>query len=181
MNRQGGWYGSALQAASYGGHESIVSLSLEEGAEVNMEGGRHGSALQAASLCGAENDVPDTGAKLNARESDAIDKPLLQKSADVHKLQATSSGGYVAIIKLLLEKGALLESGANVNMRGKYGSALEGASSKGHENTVRVLLGNGANAGVHVQKALQAASSKGYHVIVTLLEAYCTPNEELHI
>ena len=48
VNAEGGEYGNALQAASYGGNEAIVKLLLENGAEVNAEGGEYGNALQAA-------------------------------------------------------------------------------------------------------------------------------------
>ena len=34
MKAERGWYGNALQAASYGGNEVIVKLLLENGAEV---------------------------------------------------------------------------------------------------------------------------------------------------
>jgi ankyrin repeat protein len=49
VNAQGGEYGNALQAASFGGHEAIVKVLLEKGAEVNAQGGIYGNALQAAS------------------------------------------------------------------------------------------------------------------------------------
>jgi ankyrin repeat protein len=47
-------YGNALQAASSGGHEAIVKLLLEKGADVNAQGGDYGNALQAASSEGHE-------------------------------------------------------------------------------------------------------------------------------
>ncbi|KAF2174534.1 hypothetical protein K469DRAFT_506722, partial [Zopfia rhizophila CBS 207.26] len=37
VNAQGGYYGNALQAASYRGHEEIVRVLLKAGAEVNTE------------------------------------------------------------------------------------------------------------------------------------------------
>jgi ankyrin repeat protein len=46
VNAQGGRYGSALQAALYGGHESVVRLLVERGADVNAQGGEYGNALQ---------------------------------------------------------------------------------------------------------------------------------------
>ena len=49
---QGGRYGYALEAASYRGHEAIVGLLVEKGADVNAQGGRYGNALQAASYSG---------------------------------------------------------------------------------------------------------------------------------
>ncbi|CUS12375.1 unnamed protein product, partial [Tuber aestivum] len=48
VNAQGGWYGSALQAAAKNENESVVRLLLERGAEVNTQGGHYGNALQAA-------------------------------------------------------------------------------------------------------------------------------------
>jgi len=49
LNAQGGRFGNALQAASYGGHEKIVQTLLDKGADVNAQGGECGNALQAAS------------------------------------------------------------------------------------------------------------------------------------
>ncbi|KAJ3885655.1 hypothetical protein GG344DRAFT_58855, partial [Lentinula edodes] len=54
ININGGKYGNALQAASFKGHEAIVKLLLEKGAEVNAQGGAYGNALQAASSQGHE-------------------------------------------------------------------------------------------------------------------------------
>ena len=44
------YYGSALQAASAEGHETVVKLLMENKADVNAQGGQYGSALQAASV-----------------------------------------------------------------------------------------------------------------------------------
>ena len=35
VNAQGGYYGNALQAASYEGNEKVVQLLLKKGADVN--------------------------------------------------------------------------------------------------------------------------------------------------
>ena len=50
VNAQGGYYGNALQAASWGGHEKTGKILLEKGAEVSAQGGEYGNVLQAASL-----------------------------------------------------------------------------------------------------------------------------------
>ena len=66
VNAQGGKYGNALQAASYGGHEKVVQILMNAGAEVNAQGGEYGNALQAASENGHEKVVqilPDAGAE----------------------------------------------------------------------------------------------------------------------
>jgi hypothetical protein len=52
VNAQGGEYGNALQSASWAGHEEVVQLLLDNGAEVNAQGGKYGNALQAASWAG---------------------------------------------------------------------------------------------------------------------------------
>ena len=54
VNSQGGQYGHALQAASFRGHEKVVSMLLERGADVNAQGGEYGNPLAAASSEGHE-------------------------------------------------------------------------------------------------------------------------------
>ena len=73
VNMQGGPYGDALQAASYGGHKEIVELLLERGAAVNMQGGHYGNALQAASYGGRKEIVElllERGAEVNKQDRD---------------------------------------------------------------------------------------------------------------
>jgi ankyrin repeat protein len=57
VNLQGGNYGTALQAASAGGHSRSVRLLLDAGADVNLMGGKYGSALQAAQQNGHDGIV----------------------------------------------------------------------------------------------------------------------------
>ncbi|KAK3612994.1 hypothetical protein LTR22_028355, partial [Elasticomyces elasticus] len=57
VNAQGGYFGNALQAASYKGHERVVAMLLKRGADVNAQGGWEGNALQAASSEGHERVV----------------------------------------------------------------------------------------------------------------------------
>ena len=119
VNAQGGYYGNALEAASYKGHDAIAKQLIDKGADVNAQGGHHGNALQAASVEGHE----------------AIAKLLIGKGADVNAqggdyenaLQAASFGGHEAMAKMLMEKGA------DVNAQGgDHGSALQAASFGGH-------------------------------------------------
>ena len=92
VNAQGGLYGNALQAASYGGHEEITKQLIQKGTDVHAQGGLYGNALQAASC----------------------PKLLLEKGADVNvqgghfgnALQAASCEGHEAIAKLLTDKRA---------------------------------------------------------------------------
>ena len=54
INAQGGSHGNVLVAASVEGHEKVVQILVDAGADVNAQGGRYGNALQAASAQGHE-------------------------------------------------------------------------------------------------------------------------------
>jgi hypothetical protein len=59
-----------LQAASFEGHEKVVELLLDRGADVNAQGGYYGNALQAALVRGHEKVVElllDRGANVNTQ------------------------------------------------------------------------------------------------------------------
>ncbi|ERS97064.1 hypothetical protein HMPREF1624_06393 [Sporothrix schenckii ATCC 58251] len=184
-----GYYGNALQAASYKGYEKIVQLLLDNGADVNAQGGHYGNALQAVSLRGHEKIVKllfDKGADIhvqgghfgNALQAASvfghkkIIELLLDKGADIHAqggqfgnaLQAASSRGYEKIVELLLDKGADVHA-----QGGLYGSALQAASWGGQGKIVKLLLNKGAGTNANDGTALQAASRGGYKEIVELL------------
>lgn len=57
VNAEGRECGTALQAASEGGHEKVVQILCEKGADVNAQGGFYSNALQAASGWGHEKVV----------------------------------------------------------------------------------------------------------------------------
>ena len=127
-----GKYGHVLQEASFGGHEAIAKVLIENGADVNAQGGHYGNALHTASYRGYV----------------AIEKLLIENGADVNAqgghygnaLQAASYKGYVAIAKLLIE------NGADVNAQGgHYGNSLQAASYKGYVAIAELLIENGAN------------------------------------
>ena len=156
VNAQGGYYGNALQTASYLGLQDIVQLLLSKGAKVNAQGGFNGNALQAA-LYGEHN---------------AIAEILLDKGADVNAqggtygnaLQTACRSGNKAIVQLLLEKGA------DVNAQGGiYGNALQAACHSGIMAIVQLLLHHGAKtnaSGGYYGDALQAASYRGHNATI---------------
>ncbi|MCJ1250975.1 hypothetical protein MMC30_008205 [Trapelia coarctata] len=113
-----------LQAASERGHEAVVELLLDKGADINARGGRYGNALQAASVGGREQ----------------VAKLLFDRGADRRRRQrAASVCGYKQVVKLLLDRGA------DVNMQGGcYGNALQAASKRDHGQVVGLLLDRGA-------------------------------------
>jgi hypothetical protein len=54
INAEGGYFGNALQATAYRGHEAMARFLVENGANVNAEGGRFGNALLASTRNGHE-------------------------------------------------------------------------------------------------------------------------------
>ena len=159
ISRGGTDYGTTLHAASLGGHEKIVTMLLDKGADVNAQGGYYGNALQAAS----------------SRGHDQVVQMLLDKGADVNAqggyygnaLQAASSRGHDQVVQMLLDKGA------DVNAQGGYyGNALQAASSRGHDQVVQMLLDKGADVnaqGGYYGNALQAASDRDHDQVVQML------------
>jgi ankyrin repeat domain-containing protein 50 len=131
VNAQGGQYGTALQAASSQGHESIVQKLLDNGAEVNAQGGDYGTALQAASYKGHESIVQkllDNGAEVNA-----------QGGHYGTALQAALYEGHESIVQ------KLFDNGADINTQGGfYGTALQAALEGGHDSIISKLRDRGA-------------------------------------
>ena len=132
VNIQGGYYGNALQAASYEGHEEVVHLLVELGADVNAQGGEYGNALQAASFSGHEKIVHllvVEGADVNA-----------EGGGYINALHAASYEGHEKIVRLLVEKGADVNAAG-----GGYINALQVASYEGREKIVQLLVELGAD------------------------------------
>jgi hypothetical protein len=80
------------------GHDAVVQLLLDKGADVNAQGGYYGNALYAASEGGHEQVVKmllDTGADVNA-----------QGGYYSNALQAASARGHEQVVNLLLDRGA---------------------------------------------------------------------------
>jgi ankyrin repeat protein len=120
------------QPATFGEHEKVVRMLIENGADVNKSGGPHGNALQAASYDGNKDVMRlliASGANVNA-----------QGGKFGTALRAACSRGYEPVVQLLLENGA----NANSN-GGKYGSLLGAAALGGHDAVVKLLLEYGAS------------------------------------
>ncbi|KAI9767151.1 MAG: hypothetical protein M1839_004624 [Geoglossum umbratile] len=193
VNAKGGREGNALVASAGAGHNQIVQLLLENGADVNAKG-THSTALQAASSKGHYEVVElllRNGADVHApgplgtalqvassRNRYKIAELLLEKGADVNAqgggggnaLHSAAFDGYVEIAKLLLE------NGANVNAQeGAYSNPLLAASMMGRSQMVELLLEAGADVtvrdGDYGSNALQTASSFNHSAVVALLLA----------
>ncbi|KAJ5305108.1 uncharacterized protein N7443_004768, partial [Penicillium atrosanguineum] len=178
--------------ASINGHDRIVQLMLERGADANAQGGEYGNALQAA--CDRGHDkiaqmLLDQGADVNAqvgsngnalqaacdRGHDKIAQLLLDRGADINAqggrygnaLQAACDRGHDKIAQLVLDQGA------DVNAQGgRYGNALQAACSRGHDKIAQLLLDRGVNVnaqGGRYGNALQAACDRGHDKIAQML------------
>ncbi|CAG7962744.1 unnamed protein product [Penicillium nalgiovense] len=174
VNAQGGFFGNALQAASFGFFnggaqeeyyeravdEKMVQTLLDHGADVNAQGGKYGNALQAASHVGRGHVV----------------RTLLNHGADFNvkggkfgnALQAASEAGHEEVIQILLDQGA------DINAEGDsiFGNALQLASRDGQVKVVQTLLDHGADINAQGGKygnALQAASLDSQEKVVQIL------------
>ncbi|KAJ7453730.1 ankyrin repeat-containing domain protein [Mycena latifolia] len=185
-------YGTALHAASYCGHESVVRLLIEMGADTNIHGGYFGTALVAASHQGHKPVVQlllENSANINAagdvygtalhaaviKENHSLALLLIEKGADVNAhggyygtvLQAATSKSDDSMVELLVKMGA------DVNGRGEfYGTALQRASRIGAESIAHLLIENGADVnalGGIYGTALQNASFWGHSAVAELL------------
>jgi ankyrin repeat protein len=183
---------TALYWASKLGHNKILQMLLDRGADANTQARKYGSALQAASAQGHDKVVQmllDRGADVNAQDGeygsalqaasagghDKVVQMLLDRGADAsaeggeygNALQAASAQGHDKIVQMLLDRGA------EVNAQGgHYGSALRAASAGGHDKIVQMLLDRGADVdaeGGHYGSALRAASAQGHDKIVQML------------
>lgn len=131
---------SGLILASWYGHDHIVSLLIEKGAQIDAHSNgkamnrypiRAKNALQAACLGGHGNIMRyllDNGAEINA-----------QGGIYGNALQAASIGANENIVQVLLDNGADVDA-----QGGEYGNALQAASKRSHAAIVQLLLGHGA-------------------------------------
>jgi ankyrin repeat domain-containing protein 50 len=157
INAQDGTYDNALQAASKKGHDKVVQILIDAGADVNTQTKQYDNALQAASYQGYDKIgqmLINAGANVN--QSGKYDNALL----------TASEKGYDKIVQMLID------AGADVNIRGKlYGNALQAASYRGYDKVVQMLMDAGAdvNQGGLYGSALQAASQRGYDKVMQML------------
>ncbi|KAH0542984.1 hypothetical protein FGG08_002672 [Glutinoglossum americanum] len=147
-----------LQKAASNGHEPIVKLLLERGADIEAKDKDGWTVLQRAVSNGHE----------------LVVNLLLERGADVEAkgkgrwtvLQRAASNGHELVVNLLLERGA------DVEAKSKSGwTALQWATSNGHEPIVKLLLEKGADIEVKDysgRTALQLAVSGG-HILITKL------------
>jgi ankyrin repeat protein len=162
VNKRDSFGRAPLHLAAWEGHEAVVRLLLEKGADTNAKDRQGGTALCWAAPRGHE----------------AVIRLLLEKGADIEAkymsggktaLASAAWEGHEAVVRLLLEKGANIEAKDISDEK----TALVFAASAGHEAVVRLLLEKGADIeakNISDEKtALVFAVWGGYNAVVQLL------------
>ena len=182
----------ALLWAVRNGHEAVVRLLIEKGADVEGKDMAGWTPLGAAIYNRQEAMVQlliGRGANIEAKNKsgstrlilaayngyEAIVRLLIEKGANIEArnkdgwtpLVAAVDGGHTAIVQLLIEKGADIEAKTN------NGSTLIGlAANSGYEAIVRLLIEKGANIEAENKDGwmpLAAAVGGGHTATVQLL------------
>ncbi|ESZ93142.1 hypothetical protein SBOR_6469 [Sclerotinia borealis F-4128] len=190
VNIGGGAVGGVLQAAAANGHDELVQLFIDSGASINSSDGLYGSALTNACYHGHESTVQlllRAGAKIYSNPSPGMYTPL----------EAAAGGGFIDIVKILLDAGAdvssqgedrialhsavrskaifelILNHGADINAcGGRYDNVLQAAAKEGNLETIAICLDHGADInknGGGFGNALQAAIIGGEEAFRYLL------------
>lgn len=182
---------TSLIWAATNGHEAVVQLLLEKGADFEAKAAYEWNALMWAAANGHEAVVRllrEKGATVKTKGEDgtalseaaragheAVVQLLLEKGADVEAkalfgrtaLSLAANFGHEAVVRLLLQYGADVEAQDDSGRR-----ALYDAASKGHETVVRLLLENGADVEAETTygwTALIEAARGGHEAVVRLL------------
>ena len=193
VNTGGGYYGTALHAASAMNHLKVVQSLLRHGADVNAHGLWGRTPLLFASVRGHLEVVRwllEHGADVNGKDEDddwtslhlaafnghyEVVRTLLKHNADTSASQNTgrtplhvaSSRGRVDIVRLLLNHGADPKARDRCHQ-----TSLLGASSEGHLDVARLLLEHGAEVDAEDDEgrtAYQVALDEGHDEVVQLL------------
>ena len=151
-----------LSWAAENGHEAVLKLLLDKGAELETRDTRYSQTpLSWAVQYGREAVVKlllEKGAELETRDTEYCQTPL----------SWAVRYGHGAVVELLLEKGAELETRDT-----RYGQTpLSWAAEKGHEAVVKLLLEKGAELETrdnYGQTPLLWAAEKGHEAVVELL------------
>ncbi|OWT42470.1 NACHT and ankyrin domain protein [Pochonia chlamydosporia 170] len=159
VKAQGGRYGTALNAASYRGHEAVVMLLLDGDADFEA-------------MDGLYDRTPLSWAAANGHEAAADIEARDYVWYGLTPLSWAAKNECEAVVKLLLDRGADIEAKDGVYNR----TPLLWAAEKGHEAVAKLLLDRGANIkakdGVYDRTPLSWAAANGHEVSPSC----CNPN-----
>lgn len=144
VNADNGYYGTALLAASIKGHDAIVQMLIQHGADVNANGTGFVKCALAGALKHKHKAIAkiliQNGADVNKDFAELEDNSLRSESYWINALQAASYFGYQELVEILLQKGA------DINTEGGlYSTALLAASANSHFGIVQLLVQHGAD------------------------------------
>lgn len=172
IDAQDKYYWSALHLAAYCGNNLMVKLLLDDGANIQLQAVHHGTALMIASGHGHSCVVETLLAYIKEKKPEklfefvnAIDRD------DLTALHVAARQGYVKIMGLLLDQGALIDSLGPHKM-----TPLMLAATGGFSEAVDFLLANNAQVDASTEEkkrtALFFASKNGHMDVVKVLIAY---------
>jgi ankyrin repeat protein len=184
-----------LSWAAGNGHEAVVKLLLEKGANIEAKDLHGQTPLLWAARNGQEAVVKlllEKGANIEAKDlhgqrpllwaarngHEAVVKLLLEQGVNIEAkdndgqtpLLWAARNGHEAVVKLLLEKGANIEAKDNGGQ-----TPLSWAAENGHEAVVKLLLEQGANIEAEDndgQTPLLWAARNGHKTVVKLLQSH---------
>lgn len=159
IDAQGGFYGTAIQAASFACKETTVELLLSRNADINVTGGIFGNAIRVAIL---NRQTKILQLLLKDDRSSSIDQVVLNSSLQM--AVAMKQEKFVS---------QLLDIGADVNAKDNlFGSPIQQASFNGQENLMATLIRRGADVNMQAgvfKSPLQAAIASINRSTVKLL------------
>ena len=187
---------SPLWGAANRGHEQVVRMLLQAGADANAEDKDAGTALQIACMFGHENVVRvllDAGAGLYGQNQEGYIRNALGASVSMQS-NMIAADVRARIVQMLLDAGidrsarsaavfdslrfpdilnTLLTTDVDIDCRGSYTSTpLQCAVFYGLEHTVRLLLDHGADPNARPGqwgRALRSACREGHSAVAEIL------------
>jgi ankyrin repeat protein len=164
---QNGLHGTALSTASFHGHDNIVQILLDAGAQPNIKGGKYDYALHAAVATASEKVVKmllDANADVVTEDVDS--ENVLQIAARLSSIPSRNERR-IRILQMLLNTGVDAKLAAKA-----LNSSLYSAAQKGIKPSVQTLLDAGADPNApqdNSYSVLATASSEGHEEVVELL------------
>ena len=126
------------------GHDEIVKLLLDNGADIHAGRDKAGRTANLQLAPSSEPPMsPQSREALKFRQyfmDIPCDEDEWEANYTGNALYAASEGGHADTVKLLLEKGATIDTDM-----GRSGNAFQAAAEGGHEDIVKLLLDTGYN------------------------------------